>query len=128
GVSRTDDLVARADPQGHEGGEHGVAAGGDADGVADADRVCALALKRLELGPEDVAPRSEDALKRRGELALDCRVPAGAIEEGDTPCAHGAPRRSRFTSRYLTTPTACSSGKEASSPRSRQWRVSPTRL
>jgi hypothetical protein len=92
GVRRNDHLVAGADAPGAQHEVQRVEAVADADRVGDAAVRGELALEGVDLGAEDVAARSEDALARLAQRRRVRRVDAAEVEErqGDQCFAHRA--------------------------------------
>ena len=67
-------FVARADVEGHEREQEGIGAGGNAEGVRDAEELGALALEGGVLGAEDVVAGMQDALKGGLQIGFEGEV------------------------------------------------------
>ena len=72
--------MAGADAEGDEAEPQRVGAGSHADRVVVPGKGGELLLERLQLGPEEEPPRTQDPLDGRRQLGLEPRLPTGQID------------------------------------------------
>jgi hypothetical protein len=91
---RRNHLVAGANSQAHQGEEDGVGAGGDPQGVADAEQLRHVSLEPIQFRAEDVVPGTQHPLKGVGEFAFEGEILGLEIEKwyGHRRKESGTPR------------------------------------
>jgi hypothetical protein len=69
-----ENFVTRADLEGHEGEKEGVGAGGNAEGVFDAEKLGEVLFEGGKFRPEDVVAGAQNALEGGDELGFEGEI------------------------------------------------------